>query len=259
MKEAGRVITAPGLVAERVPIAGVDRHWLHCLSDGPQGAPTLLMLHGAAGSWHNFRRQMEWLKGHYRIVAPDLRGHGLSPWPGPSSIPDFVEDLVQLVERKIEGPFAIISHSFGGCLAAYLAQRWPARVRGVAFLNTAGALPQGPTYRFLKLFGRFAHFVSLIDPYWVACHGRVAHGLLWNTIPSWDTWHILPALPMPTMVLAGRHDLLVPWSSSQRMAELLPDCHYHLIPQGRHVCMWEHTQELHQQLEAWLSRLRWNP
>ena len=232
-------------------------HWLHVLEAGCASRPTLLFLHGAAGSWHNFRLQIEWLQHHYRIVSLDLRGHGLSPWPGGSSIQDFAEDVLQLIEARIEGPFAMIGHSFGGCLATLVAQQMPERVRGLALLNTAGSIHQGAVYRFLKIFARFSHWVAQIEPYWISCHGSVAHHLMWETLPVWDTWSLFPQLWMPTMVLAGRQDLLVPWRSCQRMAGLLPHATFHVIPDGRHVCMWEHTALLQAQLETWLGRLSW--
>lgn len=242
---------------QRLPLRRPDGHWLHVLEAGRPDRPTLLLVHGAAGSWHNFRLQIEWLQQDYRILAMDLRGHGLSPWPGGSSIDCFSDDLLQLIEAKISGPFAMIGHSFGGCLSTLIASRMPERVKGLALLNTAGQIHQGMIYRFLKIFARFSHWVAQIEPYWVSCHGSVAHHLLWHTLPAWNTWPIYPQLSMPCMVLAGRRDLLVPWRSSERMAGLLPDASCYVIPLGGHVCMWEHPEILRNHLEAWLGRLRW--
>jgi pimeloyl-ACP methyl ester carboxylesterase len=243
---------------QRLPLAQPAGHWLHVLEAGRSQGPTLLFLHGAAGSWHNFRLQIECLQHHYRILSLDLRGHGLSPWPGGSSIEDFAQDVFQVIEAKINGPFALVGHSFGGCLATMVAQRMPDRVRGVALLNTAGTIYQGPLYRFLKIFARFSHWVAQIEPYWISCHGSVAHHLLWETLPQWNTWNVFEQLKMPCMVLAGRRDMLVPWRSSVRMAELLPQATCFVIPDGHHVCMWEHTALLRTHLESWLGRVQWD-
>ena len=233
-------------------------HWLHVLEAGRAEAPTLLLLHGAAGSWHNYRLQVEWLEHNYRVVSLDLRGHGLSPWPGTSRIDDFVEDIVLLVQATIPGPFAMVAHSFGGCLATLVAERLGDQVRGLTLLNTAGSIPRGGLFRFLKLFARFSHWVAQIEPYWISCHGRVAHDLLWDTLPDWNTWDLFARIQVPTLVLAGRRDLLIPWRSCMRMASLIPQATYHLIEDGGHVCMWESPQVLRAHVEAWLSRLNFD-
>lgn len=242
---------------ERLTLEHPAGHWLNVLEAGQKGQPCLLFIHGAAGSWHNFRLQIEWLQHSYRVIALDLRGHGLSPWPGPSRVQDFAEDVMQLIQSKIPEPVALVGHSFGGCLATILASRLPGKVRGVALLNTAGEIPRGPVYRFLKIFARFSHWVAQVEPYWISCHGSVAHHLLWETLPEWNIWSLFPQIPIPALVVAGKRDLLVPWRSCLRMASDLPDCQYRLIPDGQHVCMWEHSAVLKNELESWLARLNW--
>ncbi|MBN9414710.1 MAG: alpha/beta hydrolase [Candidatus Eremiobacteraeota bacterium] len=251
------VVEAPPWRFSRLRLEAPPGHWLHVFEAGRDDAPTLLLLHGAAGSWHNFRLQIEWLQLHYRIVSLDLRGHGLSPWPGTSRIEDFVEDVLAVVAARIPGPFGIIGHSFGGCLASLVADRLGAQVRGLALLNTAGAIPQGPLFRFLKLFARFSHWVAQIDPYWISCHGRVAHDLLWDTLPAWNNWSLYSRSQVPTLVLAGKRDSLIPWRSSLKMASQIPGAVSHVIEDGAHVCMWESPQVVRAHLEAWLSRLDW--
>jgi len=240
---------------ERVPCSG--SHWLQVLRAGPAQGPGLLVLHGAAGCWHNFRRQIDWLQHRYRIVAPDLRGHGVSPWPGASSVDDFTDDVLQVVEHTLPGPFAILAHSFGGCMAVKTAYRLGNRVRGLALISTAGNIPLTPAMAALKVVGGLSHWVARLDSYWLSCHGSVARSLLWHTLPGWNTWPLMSELHVPTCVVAGRFDSLVPWKLSQRMADLLPQASFKCLPRGRHVPMWEHEAELQQELEVWLGRLSW--
>lgn len=232
-----------------------ESHWLQVLEAGPSQGPTLLMLHGAAGCWHNFRRQIEWLQHRFRIVAPDLRGHGVSPWPGASSVDDFTDDVLEVVKQKIPGPFAVVAHSFGGCMAAKTAYRLGNRVRGLALISTAGNIPLTPAMACLKAFGGLSHWVASLDSYWLSCHGHVARSLLWNTLPGWNTWPLMGELHAPACVVAGRFDSLVPWRLSERMSRLLPNASFRLLPRGRHVPMWESEAELRQELEGWLTRL----
>jgi len=167
-----------------------------------------------------------------------------------------VDDLAQVVEL-FPGPLALIGHSFGGGLATYLAPSLGDRLKGLALLNTAGEIPATLAYRGLMLGARFAHLVQYLNSYWLSVHGRVAHSLLWHTLPGWKSWELLPQVRVPSLVVAGRYDSLIPWKMARRAAESLPDGHFHLIKDGRHVSMWEHPEVVRDQLEGWLARCRW--
>lgn len=243
----------------RLPLPQPRGHWLQVLEAGPADAPTLLLLHGGAGSWHNFRPQIEWLEQSYRVLVPDLRGHGVSPWPGDPGVDGFVQDVEGLVEALIPGPFAVIAHSFGGCLAAHLAAGpHGRRVRGLCLCNTAGEFPRSPLYHLLCQVGHLSHWVAQVNPYWLSVHGSVCKDLLRITLRRWNVWELLPQLPMPALVVAGKLDHMIPWESARRTAQLLPDAVFVSLENGRHVPMWEQPQLLRGHWESWLSRLDWS-
>lgn len=52
---------------------------------GPKDAPTLLLLHGFPSASHQFRRLIDALGSHYRLIAPDYPGFGYSDAPQPAS------------------------------------------------------------------------------------------------------------------------------------------------------------------------------
>jgi lipase len=84
---------------------------------GAADAPALVCLHGVAGHGGRFRKLAEErLAGRFRVLAPDLRGHGRSEYEPPWSLEAHLEDLAETLERLEARPRAWLGHSFGGRL-----------------------------------------------------------------------------------------------------------------------------------------------
>src|SRR5215471_19493150 len=82
---------------------------LHCLLWGAEDAPTVLLVHGNGGHAHWWDPLVPHFVPGYRLIAPDLRGHGESDWPTQPAygIGDFSADLAAVVERLIPRRCAI--------------------------------------------------------------------------------------------------------------------------------------------------------
>lgn len=85
----------------------------------------VLALHGLTGHGRRWHRLAVDLPEH-RIIAPDLLGHGRSPWEPPWHLEEHVDALAAIVEDLDEPPI-VVGHSFGGLLAMHLSRRVPIR------------------------------------------------------------------------------------------------------------------------------------
>ena len=95
---------------------------------GGLGAPVVL-LHGSASSSGQWRALAERREGRFRVLAPDLHGHGGSdPWPGPAplALDDDAAIVAALAEREGE-PVHLVGHSYGAAVAAAPARGHPRR------------------------------------------------------------------------------------------------------------------------------------
>jgi len=101
----------------------------------PSGAP-VVCLHGVTGHGQRFEMLAERLPGR-RVVGLDLRGHGHSGWEPPWGVAQHVADLVETAEQRGIGSADWVGHSFGGLLAAELAQARPDLVRRAVLLDPA--------------------------------------------------------------------------------------------------------------------------
>ena len=93
---------------------------LHYPDWGNAGAPHLLLLHGIHEHCHSWDWVARRLLQRFRVMAPDLRGHGDSQWTRGSSYAwlEYVQDIAQLVRQAELEPVTLVSHSMGGTIAA---------------------------------------------------------------------------------------------------------------------------------------------
>ena len=105
---------------------------------GEEDAPRVVLLHGITSHGRHFARAAERLAGRFHLLAPDLLGHGSSPWEPPWSIDAHLDAVLATVG---ETPAAWVGHSFGGRLAFELAAREPRLVERLVLIDPALHLP----------------------------------------------------------------------------------------------------------------------
>jgi esterase len=104
---------------------------------GGAGAP-LVVLHGLLGSSRNWQSAGVALaeRGH-RVLAPDLRNHGSSPWGDDCSYSALAADVVAMLERLALGPVHLVGHSMGGKAAMRLVMDRPDLVARLTVVDIA--------------------------------------------------------------------------------------------------------------------------
>ncbi|MCB0008071.1 MAG: alpha/beta hydrolase, partial [Anaerolineales bacterium] len=128
----------------RVPIPDVANAYLSVLDLHPEGKDrTILFLHGYAGALESWEFQINYFARNYRVVAPDLRGHGQSDAPYTQyTMPELVSDLQAIVETlDFPEKFTLVAHSFGGAIATEYAYAHPERLEKLILIATAGEFP----------------------------------------------------------------------------------------------------------------------
>lgn len=109
---------------------------LHVHEWGDPDAPAVVCLHGVTAHGERFRQLAEerWT-ARFRVLAPDLRGHGRSGWEPPWGFAQHVEDLVETFGGL--GAADWVGHSFGGRLILELSARRPDLIRRAVLLDPA--------------------------------------------------------------------------------------------------------------------------
>ncbi len=115
------------------------------LEMGPPDAPPVLALHGFTGSADTMADVAGCLLPTYRVIVPDLVGHGRSSAPG--DIADYtleacVDQLAALLDRLGAAPAHLLGYSMGGRVALALAAWQPDRVRSAACIGASAGIDE---------------------------------------------------------------------------------------------------------------------
>lgn len=144
---------------------------LHTHLFGPDDGPQLLALHGLTGHGRRWRHLAERHLPDVRVVAPDLRGHGRSPWAPPWNFEAHVRDLLGVLDAHTRGPVVVVGHSFGGALALHLAAAAPERVRALVLLDPAIGLPAERMLEIAELTVRYPDYTDAAEARSEKAHG----------------------------------------------------------------------------------------
>lgn len=119
--------------SRRVETGGIAWH-VQVAGEGPP----LLLLHGAGGATHSWRRLLPLLAQQFTVVAPDLPGHGLTrSAPGAAGFADTAGLLANLLGALGVRPAVAVGHAGGAALALRMCLDRTAAPRSVVTLNTA--------------------------------------------------------------------------------------------------------------------------
>jgi pimeloyl-ACP methyl ester carboxylesterase len=113
--------------------SGVKIHYV-ALGKGP----LIVMIHGFPDFWYTWRKQMDALKAHYRVVAVDQRGYDLSDRPAgieQYAMPLLVNDIGAVIKAEGRSSAVIVGHDWGGAVAWTLAMSHPEWIQALVILN----------------------------------------------------------------------------------------------------------------------------
>ena len=251
--------------------------------------PMLLLLHGAGGATHSFRHLIPLLIPHYRIVALDLPGQGLSVLGarGRCGLDPVAEDIAALIRHQGWQPFAIIGHSAGAAIAQRLAEILPLNavvginsalgafegLEGWLFPVMAKALALTPFVPslFSKLAGTptqvrqlIATTGSTLDEEGLALYlhlmKKPAH--VSATLAMMAQWNLTPFLrrlkdqKVPSLLLTATNDRAVPPTVSARAAQVMPNATWHDIAGYGHLVHEEAAELVAAPILAFLNGLQ---
>ncbi|RKG39119.1 alpha/beta fold hydrolase [Acinetobacter rongchengensis] len=130
---------------KRIKVADID--WAY--SEGGQvGKPTLMLVHGLAGSRDNWNRLARYLTPYYHVIIPDLPGQGDSKVPNDFdySLPNLTEKLRRFAEAiKVDNGLNIAGHSMGGSIALLYVAQYPVDTKSLFLIDSAGVFKSANT------------------------------------------------------------------------------------------------------------------
>ncbi len=267
-----------------MPVAIIDGQPLHYLDQG--AGPVVLLGSSYLWDYTMWAPQIEALSQQYRVIVPELWGHGESGTlpPQTQSLDDLARQTLALLDQLEISQVNLVGLSVGGMWGARLALRAPERINSVVLMDTyLGAEPEATRHYYFSLFKMIEDAGAIPEPlldvvapiFFRADIGResalyqgfrsalqafprerLVHSIvpLGRLIFSRDD--ILQQLPRldadTTLVMCGEQDKPRPPAESAEMAELI-GCALTLIPDAGHISSRENPDFVNEALLTFLA------
>jgi 3-oxoadipate enol-lactonase / 4-carboxymuconolactone decarboxylase len=249
----------------------------HVLVEGPEEAPPVLLLHSIGTGLHVWDPQAQALSRWYRVIRPDLRGHGASGVPDyPYSMSMLAQDQVALLDALGIERAHVVGLSIGGRIALQMAAEAPERVASLVALDTAlEFLPADLWQERIEtvLEQGTAALVEAVMPRWVvdpalpSSQGlrrmllnteKVGYAAAAAALRDARAGDVAGRISAPTTVIVGDRDIPSPPDAAQRIVDCIPGSRLVVIPGAAHIPTLEFPEPVSATLLAHLDALAWS-
>lgn len=239
-----------------VPIPGVSGAHLSVVDMQPEGVEeTLVFIHGFAGCAETWEFQLNHFAKNYRVVVPDLRGHGQSDAPYTEyTMPEMVADIQRVVEYlHLPEKFVLVGHSFGGSICVEYVNAHPERIAKLVLIATAG---EYPLPRAATLLFRLPSWVY--RPLWRFrtrwnAELHVMKRMMLNNLRRWRGWPLLRNIQAETLIITGERDNFFPRRVFADVAKMIPHAEVLDVGTAKHKVQLERQAAVNRSIELFIS------
>jgi pimeloyl-ACP methyl ester carboxylesterase len=263
----------------------VDGIRLHVAEAGE--GPALVLLHGLSATHYNWEHTIPAFAGRWRVIAPDLPGHGRSAKPDAPYTIDFYAGVIRSLGRTLGIREAVVmGNSLGGQIAVELALAYPAWTRALVLAAPAGGFSSAlrPVGWMIGTAARPAilravlprtlarSFYDHASPDYEARRRILAERLAHEDFPHFARAvarsvagaiaagdQPIARLTQPTLLVWGEDDAIVGLSGSRRMVDAVPHARLHVLRRCGHLPMLEHAAHFNEIVREFLRTVEAAP
>jgi 3-oxoadipate enol-lactonase len=235
---------------------GIQLYW----EEHGSGPPVLLIM-GLSFTHEMWFRVLPYLAKQYRVIAFDNRGMGRSDVPrGPYLIRRMAGDARAILEAADVPAADVVGASMGGMVAQELALRFPESVRRLVLACTShgGFFSSWPDFSRFPRRAKWSRpdqieralipllYASSTPRHCIEEDLQIRSGCKWcykgffgqlTGILAWSSYRRLPHIDVPTLVIHGEDDRLVPPQNGKFVASRIPGAQFRLVPKAGHMLL----------------------
>lgn len=228
-----------------MPEINADGCTIHVEVEGPQNGPVLMLSNSLGTNMHMWDDQVPAFTRHFRVVRFDRRGHGKSAVPkGPYSIERLGRDALAVLDALGIAQVNWCGLSMGGMEGQWLGANAASRIDKLVLSNTASYFPDKTMWDGRINIARDKGLAALVDATierWFTAEfrqrspqavARIREMFLATDVEGYvgcgaairdmDNRSLLAKVSVPTLVIAGRHDMGTTLEAGQFIAEHIP-------------------------------------
>jgi len=251
--------------------------------DDVGAGPPVLLLHGYPFNRSLWREQAEALRANYRVITPDLRGHGQTTATAqPATMDEMARDVAALLDALNIKRTILGGLSMGGYVSLAFYHLFPLRVRGLVLADTrptadtdegrATREQQAQVATDLGMAAIAENFLpKLLAPATFVERPEVVERvreMILQTKPQGaasaqrgmalrpDRTDFLPSILAPTLIIVGSLDEITPVRDAQLMHREIRGSHLEILEGAGHVSNLERAAEFTRALETFLDALQ---
>ena len=249
---------------------------VHAVVEGPPDRPAVVLSPSLGSSLDMWEPQAAALRGRFRVIRYDHRGHGRSPVPpAPYQIADLATDVVRLLDRLDIPAAHFCGISLGAMTGIVLAATHPRRVRRLVLCCTAARMPTPEAYGQRAAAVRREGTVAIADSVvarWVTpgftadqpelirrLQAMVAdtpdegYAACCEAIERMDLRGLLPRIGARTLLIAGADDPATPPDQARLIAASIPNAEVQVLSPAAHLASIEQPEAVTRLLVSHLN------
>jgi long-chain acyl-CoA synthetase len=217
---------------------------------------TFVFIHGFGGQALQWEYQLNKFALKNRVIALDMRGHGLSDKPSYGyDMPRIQLDLETALDLlKVSTPIVLVGHSFGGAIATDFAIRHPERVERLILIATAGEFKLNPLFKLGLNLPTW--LLRLIEPFtrkWLSGPPHALKSFYLENLSHWVGWDRFAKLNMPTLVIRGHRDAVFERPLFEKVAGSIVGADEEDIGVSGHMVMLERRDAVNRAITRFLD------
>jgi pimeloyl-ACP methyl ester carboxylesterase len=247
--------------------------------DEGKGDP-ILLIHGFAGSKHYWDKIIPDLANEYRVIAPDLPGHGESGMgKGRNSIEDMASTIKELLDQLGLDRVILFGHSLGGYITLAFAELYPQYLKGLSLVHStanpdseeakearennakkiqeegAGPFIEGLSRKLFSPDNTEANAKEIDETVKIGLktseNGLISTLLAMKNRP--DRNQVLKETKLPVLLIAGEKDQIIPPEKTFTVSR--QNIEEKVIQNAGHMSMYEQPEELAKVMKDFLAKV----
>ena len=217
---------------------------------------TFVFIHGFGGQAMQWQYQLHKFALKNRVIALDMRGHGLSDKPSTgydmARIQLDLETALDLL--KVSTPIVLVGHSFGGAIATDFALNHPERVERLIMMATAGEFKLNPLFKLgLNLPVWTLRLIEPLTRKWLSGPPHALKPFYLDNLNHWVGWEKFAELKVPTLVIRGHRDAVFERPLFEKVAGSIPNAEEEDIGVSGHMVMLERREAVNRAITRFIG------